>query len=101
MKKPSQRMNINSSNLLDARNTWRTSLEKADVPYIQRQMFDVIMTAQMAQIERLDALLELVEHVVVDHICDHEQNKQPGEKPKTDGLNEFLDGLGPREPKEE
>ena len=92
MKKPSQRMNIRSSDLLTTRMKWRDIMETHDLPYVQKILVDAAMTTQIAQIERLDALIELMEHFVVDHLC-AEGHGPKAETKKGENLDDFLKGI--------
>jgi len=96
MKKPSARLTIDSNQLLAARNVWRNDMRQQNVPYVEQQMFDIQMHVALATVERLDALIELLEHFVVDHVCAKEHKAHDvGGSDKKD-IDELLDGLGPR-----
>ena len=100
MRKPSTRMQINSKNLNAARSQWQHDMDVANVPFAYKQMYDTFMTSQLAILERLDALVELQEHYVVDHVCKDAHTKTP--KSGTGGLDTFLGGIGPEDnPKKE
>lgn len=95
MRKPSTRMQISSANLGNVPNGWRVEQEQANVPYIYRHAFDILMHSQLAMLERLDALVELMEHLVVDHVC----KDAHGAPKKKDGgdMDTFLKGIGPED----
>ena len=93
LQKPSTRMQVSTANLIDARDSYRNDMDKHDVPWVQKQMFDVMMHTLFAMLERSDAVVELLEHLVVDHVCSE------GHEPKTPDspIDNFLKGIGPKD----
>jgi hypothetical protein len=107
--RPSQKLRNTHSELLLAVKDFGRDCQERDVPFIKQREKDLNFSIQLAIVQRLDALLEMAEHRVVDHICKvegHDKINQNNKKkqedllkpPGTEGRDEddvddFLRGL--------
>ena len=68
MKLPSKRLNVTVDNLHTIAQNTALELARKDVGFKERLIVEAVLANQSAIVERLDGLLELVEHVLVHHL---------------------------------
>jgi len=67
---PSTSLTVSVKGLIEGSQMVSAEMARVDMPFGQRSAVSAILVGQVAIVERLDALLTLVEHAVVDHLCD-------------------------------
>lgn len=93
--RPSKKLRNTHDDLLLATQSYGRATQERDVPFLQQKESDLQFSLQLAIIERLDAILQMTEHRVVDHICQVEGHDHINEKKKGGAKGKRKPDAGP------
>ena len=87
---PSQAMGVDVATLIETVSVTNAQMSAGNVPHAYRVIVNSLLQSQLAIAERLQAILILVEHGIMAHMCDEGEEEGNGKKKDVDRLIDDL-----------